>query len=685
LTIDLSSAWSVTESDNAVFSASDCDSSTWKKTDLPGKIVTGKKQQVLWLRKEFVLPAGFGGGKDLAFVLGKVWDAEDTWFNGVKIGGMGSSYPEFFSKWNTYRYYRIPENLIVRGGRNAIAIRVFTNQYPLYNGKPLIATTHDAETITFMRKLPAEYFPFALSVIFFMLALFGIIAYITDRSNKLLLRFGIMSTLVTIEAMHYYVPDFVAVSYNTADKIAYALIAVIAYVNYSFLETLLDQKIIKLRIIMAVTALFGAIIALSATAQSPVTGWRMDCISVIGAAGYCSWGILIFTAIRQKKREGLMILGGFVFFLAATLHDILILGDVVYDDSFWQNWGYAVMIFAYGGIILGKNRRMSKDLHSTQKEVAQRNKELSHVMESVRGSVSALGGFYENLQKTAGSLQMNMDEQGSSLEETSSAMVEVSSSVELVSRNALDFEGIVSGTKETLGSYIESSKGIASSAQKAAALSATSQERTKVSRMTLGEVKVAMDRIKDSTGSIRAISEIINDIAEKTNLLSLNASIEAARAGNYGRGFAVVADEIGKLADQSIDQAKTIQLFVEKIVTDIEGETKLIERSVSSIGEIEGAVNDVNSGISTILSLCTAQGALTGQIENNMHLVLKGAGEISVATKEETKTIEEISTAVDLLSDIMQRVISGSSELMKGMDTLKFQIDSLEKMLSVKQ
>src|SRR5690554_698224 len=121
----------------------------------------------------------------------------------------------------------------------------------------------------------------------------------------------------------------------------------------------------------------------------------------------------------------------------------------------------------------------------------------------------------------------------------------------------------------------------------------------------MAEVVEATRRLKDSSLKINDILTIMNEIAEKTTLLSLNANIEAARAGSAGRGFAIVATEISKLAEQSArgtDEIKNIVsttlLDVDKVMTAIQSSLSTVEKgsqeSSAVSSDIENIMNNIN-------------------------------------------------------------------------------------------
>src|SRR5581483_3829174 len=151
-------------------------------------------------------------------------------------------------------------------------------------------------------------------------------------------------------------------------------------------------------------------------------------------------------------------------------------------------------------------------------------------------------------------------------------------------------------------------------------------------RETIQDTSKRIKRLGESSQEIGNIVELINDIAEQTNILALNASIQASMAGDAGRGFAVVADEVQRLAERAANATKQIEVLVRTIQTDTNEAVVSMERSTTDV--VGGALLAENAGaaLEEIEQVSNQIASLVQNIARNMQ-VLK---EISVQTAEST-------------------------------------------------
>ncbi len=660
----------------------DFDDSEWKVLpSLPAAITMERKKNIIWLRKTVFIPESYRS-EDLALYLGRIWDQESTYLNGEKIGAYGREYPGFHSDWNVAAYHYLPGGLIRYGGTNVIAIRQFTNQQANFNGAPFIGRAYEVRVHYFWKRFIAEHLPMAFGflTLFIGLSVLGIF-FTTGRNNALLLHIGGMSIQWTVMSTHFWLPSFGPVPWHVQDQVFYVLSSLIMLWIYLFLEKALDIRIRLTRIITIVGVIICIGLALTATEMDPITGWRFNVIGAGGIAAQVTWGVLIFIGIMRKKKDAGIILIGYVIFMVAMVHDALMMNRLIMTDYFTLNFGYPGFIISFAIMIVKRFNAMSRELTESTRLIEEKNTRMENVLEKVVDSTDELIKISMTAQNTSTTLKTGMDQQGASLEETTAAIEEISGSIDSVALRAVEHDGIIRNCGGLLASNMSSLRNITESAQHAVSLGERNREDTKKITVRLDEIKEGMIKLKDSSSSIEKIATIINEIAEKTNLLSLNAAIEAARAGQHGRGFAVVADEIGKLADSSVRQAKSIQDIVHDIVADIEGKTNLIIESSQSITDINASVNKLSSASEAIVQLCVKQEQMTHDVQDYMKRILEGSLQITNATGEQKNGMAEVMKTVTLLDSIMLKIIQSSQEVVEISETLSHRIAILNKIV----
>lgn len=270
----------------------------------------------------------------------------------------------------------------------------------------------------------------------------------------------------------------------------------------------------------------------------------------------------------------------------------------------------------------------------------------------------------EKLQELIGMFRTSAAELLESVGETASGLDETAEALTKIAQESS------SHASETLGSSDEATQNVQTVASAAEELSASIGEISRqvarttevVGRATEG-TRVTNEKVEglaESAAKIGEVVTLIQAIAEQTNLLALNATIEAARAGEAGKGFAVVASEVKELATQTSKATEEIGAQI----AAIQGATK---ESVAAIAEITEIMEEVNTYTSTIAAAVEEQGAATNEISQNVQRA-------SVGTTSVSANMSKLSQAVDQTSTSAEMVLAASGELTGKTEQLRTEV-----------
>ena len=177
-----------------------------------------------------------------------------------------------------------------------------------------------------------------------------------------------------------------------------------------------------------------------------------------------------------------------------------------------------------------------------------------------------------------------------------------------------------------------------------------------------------VEALGKSSDAIGEIIQVIDDIADQTNLLALNAAIEAARAGEQGRGFAVVADEVRKLAERTTKATKEIAGMIKQIQKD----------TTEAVDAMKKGKQEVDAG----KELANKAGEVLNDIIQGAQKVSDVAALVAAASEEQSATAEEISQNIESISSVTQQSATGSQQIARSAEDLSNLTQNLEKLIS---
>ena len=275
-----------------------------------------------------------------------------------------------------------------------------------------------------------------------------------------------------------------------------------------------------------------------------------------------------------------------------------------------------------------------------------------------------------SINTVAGSLNKALLDVSEAVSATASASNQISSSTEEMAAGASSqtqqTAEVASGVEEMTKTILENTKNATHAADAAKEAGDKAKEGGRVVSETIAGMNKISDVVKKSAETVQALGrssdqigeivQVINDIADQTNLLALNAAIEAARAGEQGRGFAVVADEVRKLAERTTKATKEIATMIKQIQRD----------TGNAVESMEEGTKEVEHG----KTLTNKAGVSLTEIVTASQKVLDIIAQVAAASEQQSTTAEEISRNIEAISSVSQESASGTQQIAKAAEDL---------------
>jgi methyl-accepting chemotaxis protein len=354
----------------------------------------------------------------------------------------------------------------------------------------------------------------------------------------------------------------------------------------------------------------------------------------------------------------------------------------------------------------------SKVTVKSQDEIGEMMRLLSHTQESIKDLVTCIKKDAVILSEIGTDLSANMTEtaaatneitanvqsiksrvinQSASVTETHATMEQVEQNINKLNGHVENQSSNISQASSAIEEMLANIQSVTGTLGRNAANVETLQKSSEAGHSGLLEVATDIQEIARESEGLLEINAVMENISSQTNLLSMNAAIEAAHAGEAGKGFAVVADEIRKLAESSSDQSKTISTVLKKIkesiskiiksTEDVLTKFEAIDSNIKTVAEQEdhilNAMEEQGAGSNQILEGVSNMNEIARQVENASHEMLDGAKEVIIesnnlgkVTQEITLSMNEMAAGTEQINIAIHHVNDMSIKNREAIDTL---------------
>ncbi|MDE7252650.1 MAG: MCP four helix bundle domain-containing protein [Acetatifactor sp.] len=261
--------------------------------------------------------------------------------------------------------------------------------------------------------------------------------------------------------------------------------------------------------------------------------------------------------------------------------------------------------------------------------------------------------LYESMRELRNRMSATLVSIGAASKQVSGGSDELATSAQSLAEGATEQAGAVFELNTTISNITEAMERSAQSADESYNMSHEYADRADQSRQEMNTMMEAMKRISETSTQIGNIISEIESIAAQTNLLSLNASIEAARAGDAGRGFAVVADEIRGLADQSAKAAVDTRELIEASIREVSTGNSVADHAAASIEAVVDGIKQIADFSQNLKVIMEEQAEAMRQAEKEVNQISGVVESNAAVAQEASATSQELYAQATLLDELV--------------------------------
>lgn len=689
--IPVTGNWKYQHGDNKEFSNPQYDDTNWAQTQLGNEVPVTDKNGFIWFRKKIAVPVelknqpiymnfGKGMGTMEVFLDGELFETYGKIGDSKTMHGLDAKYS-----------VRIIPPRYIKDGTIQVACRMWTSRsYIAFNEVAFGNYSYSVLITKVKRTLNSTVF-FIFGVLSLFLACYHFFIFIGNPSDKPHLFF----IITLLGGVIYYFSvglETHLFSYNLAKAIGRGANAFIVPSFYLFVRSFTSGKIKKLEYILVAVICFlfcSTFFLFRNNSYIMNTLWHANiaCSMVFMVLAL----VLYFRAI-QKKQENVIVMVVF-YFIAMCFVSYDMVHELSGKELFASFQPFS-FFFNNLGIFIALARRasgMSKDLERQVGVIKEQSSKLVVLLDNIR-ILSADQGNMSHI------LEQAVEEVASATQQTSNRAQNISNVISNQKETLLDATNVVSSlikllkdtsanieteaesitkTADRTTQLIEGFSAVEQGVHGAAQFAETLNMFTGIGVKNMKNLSATMEKVQESSHEILNVVKILDDFAARTNLLAMNASIEAAHAGMAGKGFAVVANEIKNLATASSAQAGKISDIIKEIKKLVEESVSLSDSVNDSFIRIEQESSNTAKHIQKARDEMTIQQKSSHEIISEVKMLSLTANDMKKSVLEQASYSEQVSKAMLELQGVSDSVSDSSFEIVRGIEGLSSQIREL--------
>lgn len=445
------------------------------------------------------------------------------------------------------------------------------------------------------------------------------------------------------------------------------VIGMVGIVGCSLISLLVWKKVI-IEYVMYIVALVMAIFAYAMVEGIPII-----------TSYLCFYSGIIFVALYNNYRP--ILLSG-VIGLVFTNYFFFKYHDTMFPMLDLQGLGYlnVLMIVAVGMLILQSkfNANMLDTIENNSKDLEKGKRKTENILKEVKESIIGLLDFSKRLKdnvmisgKISKEITTTFSEIASSVDTEAKSVSSISSSLEIVDKEVQAVAQVSKVMHEVSNVTLEATN---NGSEQVETLTKAMENVNTI----IGETVNLMDTLNSQTENISGILQTINGIVEQTNLLALNAAIEAARAGEHGKGFAVVADEVRKLADSSHKAIKEVTNILNEIMNStryvaekVKSGEHAVQLSISVKERVDEVFKQIIGNTGKVFDQANIIEQEIQKLQEVAYTITDKTRSIAGITQENSASVEEVLANVEEQDERINEIITSFKQLEELTEKLK--------------